>query len=135
LIQGGGTGYGAIPESFVDNYWKKPGDIAKYQRLDWLNNVKLEDGTIVGMGDPRAPLDQWMFKGDFVKLKSVNLGYTLPASPKLRAVFQSLRLYCTVENLHTITKYPGWDPEGQGFVNDWDLPQLFSANVGINVRF
>ncbi|WP_439581644.1 SusC/RagA family TonB-linked outer membrane protein [Dyadobacter bucti] len=135
LIQGGGTGYGAIPADFVNNYWKKPGDNAKYQRLDWLNNIKLEDGTIVGMGDPRVPLDQWMFKGDFVKLKSVNIGYTIPSSPKFRKVFQNMRLYCSLENLYTITKYPGWDPEGQGFVNEWDLPQLFAASVGVNVRF
>lgn len=135
LIQGGGTGYGSIPQDFVNNYWKKPGDNAKYQRLDWLNNIKLEDGTIVGMGDPRVPLDQWMFKGDFIKLKSVNLGYTLPASPKLRKVFQNLRLYCSVENLYTITKYPGWDPEGLSYLEEWDLPQLFAASVGVNVRF
>jgi TonB-linked SusC/RagA family outer membrane protein len=135
LIQSGGTGYGAIPESFVGNYWKKPGDIAQYQRLDWLGNIKLADGTIVGLGDPRSPLDQWMFKGDFVKLKSINLGYTPSLSPKLRAVFQSLRLNCTVDNIYTSKKYPGWDPEGQSYLNDWDLPQLFSASVGINIKF
>ncbi|MBX2921694.1 MAG: SusC/RagA family TonB-linked outer membrane protein [Chitinophagaceae bacterium] len=135
MIQGSGTGTGAIPESFVDNYWKKPGDVAQYQRLDWLNNIQMEDGTIVGMGDPRVPLDQWMFKGDFVKLKSVTLGYTFSSSPRLHKVFKSLRLYGTVENIYTLTKYPGWDPEGQGYVTAWDLPQLFSASVGINVRF
>jgi TonB-linked SusC/RagA family outer membrane protein len=135
LIQNGGTGYGSIPASFVGNYWKKPGDVAKYQRLDWLGNIKMEDGTIVGMGDPRVPLDQWLFKGDFVKLKSVSLGYTFPASPNVRKIFQNLRLYCTLDNLYTITKYPGWDPEGQSYVQAWDLPQLFSASVGVNVNF
>lgn len=135
MIQSSGTGTGAIPQDFVDNYWKKKGDVAQYQRLDWLNNIRMEDGTIIGMGDPRSPLDQWMFKGDFVKLKSVNLGYTFSSSAKLRNVFQSLRLYGTVENIYTHTKYPGWDPEGQGYVTAWDLPQLFSASVGVNVRF
>ncbi|MEO9003280.1 MAG: SusC/RagA family TonB-linked outer membrane protein, partial [Ginsengibacter sp.] len=135
LIQGGGSGYGAMPASFVGNYWQKPGDIAKYQRLDWLGNIKMGDGTIVGMGDPRVPLDQWLFKGDFVKLKSFSLGYTLPAPSNARKIFQNLRLYCTVDNIYTITKYPGWDPEGQGYVGTWDLPQLFSASVGVNVKF
>jgi TonB-linked SusC/RagA family outer membrane protein len=135
MIQSGGTGVGAIPMEFVDNYWKKPGDVAKYQRLDWLNNVRLEDGTIVGMGDPRSALDQWIFKGDYVKLKSVNLGYTIPTSGKVRKIFQNARVYCNVENIYTLTKYPGWDPEGQGFTTRWDLPQLFSATVGVNVKF
>ena len=35
-----------------ENHWKKPGDHAKYQRMTWNGNVKLEDGSIVGMGDP-----------------------------------------------------------------------------------
>lgn len=135
LIQRSSSGTGAILADFVDNYWKSPGDVAKYQRLDWLNNVRMEDGTIVGMGDPTHALDQWMFKGDFVKLKSVNLGYSLSPSAKLGKVFKGARLYCTLENLYTLTKYPGWDPEGQGYVSVWDIPQLFSATMGINVRF
>lgn len=95
----------------------------------------MEDGTIVGMGDATHSLDQWVFKGDFVKLKSVNLGYTLSPSGKVSNAFKSVRFYCTLENLYTVTKYPGWDPEGQGYVSVWDIPQLFSATVGVNVRF
>ena len=105
------------------------------KRLDWLHNIVLADGTIIGVGDPRVPMDQSLFKGDFVKLKSVSLSYTLPASPNTKKIFQNLRLYCTVDNIYTITKYPGWDPEGQGYVTTWDLPQLFSASVGVNIQF
>ena len=117
------------------NYWKKPGDIAKYQRLNWYGNVKLEDGTIVGMGDPRQWTNQFLFKGDFVKLKSINFGYTLPNTSERNKLFKTLRLYATVENIYTLTKYPGWDPEGQGLVYQWDLPQLFSASMGVSIKF
>lgn len=130
-----GQSGGPMLASYVDNYWKKPGDHAKFQRLDWLHNITLADGTIVGVGDPRVPMDQSLFKGDFVKLKSVSLSYTLPAPPNARKIFQNLRLYCTVDNIYTITKYPGWDPEGQGYVTVWDLPQLLSASVGADVKF
>ncbi|MEO5998255.1 MAG: SusC/RagA family TonB-linked outer membrane protein [Chitinophagaceae bacterium] len=130
-----GQSGGPILASYVDNYWKKPGDNAKFQRLDWLHNIKMEDGTIIGVGDPRVPMDQSLFKGDFVKLKAVNLGYTLSAPPNVRKIFQGLRLYCSVDNIYTITKYPGWDPEGQGYVGTWDLPQLLSASIGVNVKF
>jgi TonB-dependent starch-binding outer membrane protein SusC len=127
--------YGEILEDYAQNYWKKPGDIAKYQRLDWNGNIKMEDGTIIGMGNPRTWNDQFLYKGDFVKLKSISFGYTLPISFNNKNIFQALRLYANVENLYTLTKYPGWDPEGQGLVGQYDLPQLFSASVGVSIKF
>jgi hypothetical protein len=130
-----GQSQGPLLASYMDNYWKKPGDKAKYQRLDWLHNILMEDGSIVGVGDPRVPMDQSLFKGDFVKLKNISLGYTFSSSPRLQKVFQSFKVYCSLDNIYTITKYPGWDPEGQGYVTAWDLPQLFSASAGINIRF
>lgn len=126
---------GEMLADFDQNYWKKPGDRAKYQRLDYLGNIKMEDGTVIGMGDSRTWTNQFLFKGDFVKLKSVSLGYTFPATSVTKKIFQGFRLYATLENLYTITKYPGWDPEGQGLVTAWDLPQLFSASVGAIIKF
>ncbi|MEL7588727.1 MAG: TonB-dependent receptor [Prolixibacteraceae bacterium] len=117
-----------------NNYWKKPGDNAKYQRLTWNGNVKMEDGTILGLGDPRIWTNQFLFKGDFIKLKAITLGYTMPKSNRFK-LFKDVRIYGTLENLYTLTDYPGWDPEGQGFVEQWDLPQLFSASVGLSVKF
>lgn len=124
-----------VLKEVADNTWKKPGDIAKYQRLNWKGNVKMEDGTTVGLGDARNSTNQFLFKGDYVKLKSVTLGYTLPPTSSAKKIFQDLRVYTSVENLYTITEYPGWDPEGQGQVGLWDLPQLFSATVGLSVKF
>ena len=134
LNQPGQSG-GPMLSDFVGNYWKKKGDKAKFQRLDWLHNIVMEDGTIIGVGDPRVPMDQSLYKGDFVKLKSVSLSYTLPSTTSMKKVFQNMRVYCTVDNIYTMTKYPGWDPEGMGYVTSWDLPQLFSASVGINIKF
>ena len=91
-------------------------------------------GKIVGVGDPRQYTSQFLFKGDFVKLKSINFGYTLPLSSKSKNLGQSIRLYVDLQNLYTRTKYPGWDPEGnQG--SQWDLPQLFSASIGGSISF
>ncbi|WP_192579260.1 TonB-dependent receptor [Dyadobacter aurulentus] len=122
-------------QEVYNNYWKKPGDVAKYQRLTWKGNVKMEDGSILGLGDPRIYTDQFLYKGDFVKLKSVSLGYSVPRRSEERKLFQNLRIYATLENLYTISQYPGWDPEGQSTVYQWDLPQLFSATVGASIKF
>ncbi len=126
---------GQILKDVYENYWKQPGDNAKYTRANWKGNVTMDDGSVIGLGDPRHDTDQFLFKGDYIKLKSVTLGYTLRESSETKRLFDYLRLYVTVENLHAFTKYPGWDPEGQGVITQWDLPQLLSATFGLSVKF
>ena len=126
---------GIYVEDFVGNYWQKPGDKAEYQRLDYLGNIKMEDGTIIGMGDPRTDNSHFLYKGDYIKLKAINVGFTLPRYTATQKVIQSLRIYASVENLHTWTAYPGWDPEGMSTGDVWNLPQLFSASIGISIKF
>jgi len=105
----------AAPLDYYNNRWKQPGDQAKYMRLLWRGNVyKDENGVIQGFGDPRTYSSEYLFKGDYIKLKSVTLGYTLPATTKIQNLLQQLRVFASFENLYTLTKYPGWDPEGQG---------------------
>ncbi len=126
----------AAPLDYYNNRWKQPGDQAKYMRLLWRGNVyKDENGVIQGFGDPRTYSSEYLFKGDYIKLKSVTLGYTLPATTKIQNLLQQLRVFASFENLYTLTKYPGWDPEGQGRIEYWDIPQLFSASIGVSVKF
>jgi TonB-linked SusC/RagA family outer membrane protein len=132
------TSASAQPIDFYDHYWKKPGDNAKYTRLLWRGNVyKDANGVVQNFGDARSNTSQYLYNGDFIKLKSITLGYTLPMTAGIKKVIQELRIYSNFENLYTLTKYPGWDPEGQGYVNvsGWVVPQLFSASFGVSVKF
>lgn len=52
--------------------------------------------------------------GSFLRFKTVTLSYELPL-PKVTTVFKSATIYATVQNLLTITKYPGYDPEVNSF--------------------
>ena len=110
-----------------------------YVNLTWHQHQPLyykdENGVIQGFGDPRTYSSEYLFKGDYIKLKSVTLGYTLPATTKIQNLLQQLRVFASFENLYTLTKYPGWDPEGQGRIEYWDIPQLFSASIGVSVKF
>ncbi len=54
--------------------------------------------------------DAQIYKGDYFKLKQLQLGYTLP-SKWTRAFNGNVRIYGSIENLFTITNYPGFDPE------------------------
>ncbi|TDW96591.1 SusC/RagA family TonB-linked outer membrane protein [Dinghuibacter silviterrae] len=52
--------------------------------------------------------------GSYLRFKTVTLSYELPL-PKMTAVFKSASVYATVQNLATITSYPGYDPEVNSF--------------------
>ncbi|MGE5447519.1 MAG: SusC/RagA family TonB-linked outer membrane protein [Bacteroidales bacterium] len=55
-------------------------------------------------------------KGDYMKLKNLSVGYSIPKSLSQRAAIENARLYMSVQNVFTITKYSGIDPEIGGSV-------------------
>lgn len=64
--------------------------------------------------DPNGNLkesDRFLEKGDFIRLRQLQLGYTLPATLMKKAFIEKLRFYVSAENLFTITGYDGIDPE------------------------
>jgi len=55
--------------------------------------------------------DLMIFKGNYLKVKQLQLGYTLPKSLVNTVHIANARFYLSVENAFTFTKYPGTDPE------------------------
>lgn len=55
--------------------------------------------------------DRFLENGNFVRLRQLQLGYTLPSSLMKKAMIDRLRIYVSGENLFTITNYSGIDPE------------------------
>lgn len=55
--------------------------------------------------------DRFLENGNFVRLRQAQLGYTLPTNILKKAYIEKLRFYISGENLFTITKYSGTDPE------------------------
>lgn len=58
--------------------------------------------------------DRWIEKGDFMRIKNVQLGYTIPAkvfAGALKDILSGSRIYIGVNNLATFTKYKGYEPE------------------------
>lgn len=79
----------------VEKRWKKPGDHTDIPRASYLLQNYFPNS------------DEFMENGSFLKIRTMNIGYTFP---KMRA-FNSIRIYAQVQNLLTITKYIGFDPE------------------------
>ena len=82
--------------------------------------------------------DFYLQDGDYLRLKILSLGYSLPKSIVNTIKAQRVRFYLTGENLLTFTKYTGFDPEVGGGVFGVDkgfYPQARSILFGVNMNF
>ncbi|MBK5209116.1 MAG: TonB-dependent receptor [Flavobacteriaceae bacterium] len=82
--------------------------------------------------------DFYLEKGDYLRFKTVQIGFTLPTSAINKIGASKLRLYVTGENLLTLTDYTGFDPEIGGDVMGIDkgyYPQARSFMFGLNLQF
>jgi hypothetical protein len=65
-------------------------------------------------GNLRAS-DWWLENGAYMRLRNITIGYSLPGNTISRIAgantFSSIRIYVAAQNLFTITKYSGYDPE------------------------
>lgn len=80
----------------------------------------------------------YLENGNYVRLKIVQVGYTMPTNLSSKIGADKVRFYLTGENLITFTKYSGYDPEigGQVFgVDKGVYPQARSILFGANVQF
>ena len=79
--------------------------------------------------------------GSYLKLKDLQIGYTLPEKVSNRIGLSTTRIYIAGSNLFTITKYTGLDPELGGKVNargvetDDLYPQTRFISLGVNLKF
>ena len=84
--------------------------------------------------------DLFVKKGDYMRVKNVTLGYTIPSSLTQKVLISNLRLYVAAENLFTFTTYEGFDPEissgGTSLGIDRGIyPQARTILFGVNVSF
>ena len=92
---------------------------------------------------------RYLHDGSYLRLRNLNVGYTLPDQIVARAGFSKARLYFTAHNLFTLTNYPGYDPDvnslGTGTsaqesnvimgIDFYTTPQIRSVLFGIDLSF
>ncbi|MBW8685308.1 SusC/RagA family TonB-linked outer membrane protein [Chitinophaga rhizophila] len=112
-----------ILQAYADDHWSEENQnlYALWPRLsntDILNNQQQSTW--------------WLRDGSFMRLKSLELGYTLPKEVARKMHIRNLRLYFSGLNLFTFSSFKLWDPEqaGQGFA--YPIQKVF--NFGINVN-
>ena len=84
--------------------------------------------------------DLYIHDGSYLRLKNIELGYTIPESITSKVFISRLRLYVAAENLLTFTKYWGFDPEISSAATSCGVdfgvyPQPRVLRVGANVTF
>ena len=137
--------------------FKKGGDVYNYLRRQLesvsgfenqtqaVNNSWRNQGDITGipkatLGDPMGNSrfsDRWLEDGSYLRLRTVTLSYDLPLNSEF---FKYASIYATGNNLFTITKYLGYDPEFSSsetvFAQGIDIglePQFRSVQLGLRI--
>ncbi len=76
----------------------------------------------------------WMRDGSFMRLKNIELGYTLPKSLTTKTFIKSLRFYVSGSNVLTFSSFKLWDPEkGSSDGSGYPLNRVFT--IGFNANF
>lgn len=77
-----------------------------------------------GADNKWAYSDRWLEDGSYMRLKTLDIGYTLPKNLTKKVKLENVRIYTSMENLFTLTKYSGYTP---------DLGESSVAGVSYNV--
>lgn len=122
-------------------------EITDYETLKSLNQGK-EYWSALTMPDNNPVVTSWAIEdGSYLRLQNITLGYTLPRTFTQKFACNSLRVYCTLNNVYTWTKYSGYDPEvnsnirgssSNGLTPGADFssyPKSFSWTAGVNITF
>ncbi|MBS1511529.1 MAG: SusC/RagA family TonB-linked outer membrane protein [Bacteroidetes bacterium] len=110
----------------VVNRWKNNGEVTTMPKAAWGDP----------MGNARFS-SRWIEDGSYLRLRTVTIAYEVPLRSNF---FKNATVYATGNNLFTLTKYKGYDPEfsatesifGQGVDNTLE-PQVRTAQVGFRI--
>lgn len=90
-----------------------------------------------------AMSDRYIESGSYMRVQNITLGYRLPKNIISKVKMNNLRVYGTVQNLYTFTKYSGYDPEVGNYNNSIRLMSVDAGHypnprtflLGVNVEF
>lgn len=112
---------GSNQPSTVMSRWQKPGDNANFARFTTGTDIMLW---------PQVSDVWYSHDASYIRLKNLSLSWQLPSNWTQKAHLQKARLYFQGQNLLTITKYTGLDPEVGGL----GLPPLRLWTVGLQLE-
>jgi TonB-linked SusC/RagA family outer membrane protein len=110
-------------EYIYENRWSVDNPSSEHPRIADRANQYFSGGN-----------SYWLRDTDYIRLKNLEIGYTLPASIGERVGLSSLRIYASGLNLFTIDKLGIYDPESGSSTGQY-YPQARIINTGVTVTF
>ena len=114
-----------VLQAFAESHWSEENQdmYAQYPRMGV---------NVPSIANNLQPSTWWMRDGSFIRLKSLEIGYSLPQHVSDRLKLKNCRIYFNGLNLFTFSPFKLWDPEqgGNGFA--YPIQKVF--NVGLNVN-
>ena len=118
-----------LKEVFYDNRW----------------TVDNPNGTVPRAGaadmDKYATSSAMVYDGSYFKIKQIQLGYTMPKNLIKKIALSNARIYASLDDFFTFSKYPGFDPEasanatsGMG-IDKGSYPTSKKVVLGLNIEF
>ncbi len=117
---------GNFYSSWADNRWSPSNPDGTYPRVDTRASSSINGGLYNNTF--------WLNDASFVRLKNLELGYTLPNTLLNSLKIKQLRVYANAFNLLTFTGVKDYDPEGNSSSGQF-YPQQRIINLGVNVKF
>jgi len=145
LFQGGAMSYVSYPEAFreplafdgnaldmfMDRWHPVDPKADPYDPANkWVQGYYAYTGTVINDNSRRA-----IQNGAYMRLKSAELGYSLPKKILTKIGIQGLRVYANGYNLLTITKIKGLDPERPSELYGYIYPISRTINFGTSISF
>lgn len=133
-------GVTGVETYWLDNYFR-PSVRHSYQLNKTIADGRWHEGIqgpakyprLLEFSDNRNTLicDFWIQNRSFLKIKNIQLGYTFTRMTFPSLPVERVRIYGSLENFFTFTKYDGLDPEVSGV----DYPSMRQAVIGVNLSF
>ena len=115
------------PTSIWLDRWTPTNPGAKFPRV-WNSNSQNDPGA--------TPSSFWVRSASYVRLKNVQIGYTLPSTRFLSRAGIKLRIFWTGKDILTFTKFYKWvDPEAPLGGNSSTYPMVMVNSIGVNLTF
>lgn len=110
---------GFLLRSNVLDHWTPENRSTKYPRLQ-----------IAGTSNTYYS-DYWLYNTSYFRIKSIQLGYSLPKRMISKFQIEKLRVYANLENYFTFTSFEGYNPENTSM----DYPLMKQCIIGLNLTF
>ena len=137
-----------LNKKLLTDSWQKPGDVTDVPQVNaqcaYFYDDKGEPSAspVLYGSENKTPNSRFLEKADYLKLRTLTLGYTLPEKAVKSVKIQNVRFYISAGNLFTLTPFSGYDPEvaidqstGGAVETFTAMPSTRTYTFGVNLNF